>query len=119
MAQLLTRRRLLRGLVAAPAVVAIGSLMPLRGIVQAINPVGIYTVLPELTVDLSAILEASIDGENWIQGELNTVSVPADWADRGVMIRYSYAGEGAIGPFGFSAVEEASGYQLKRSVVVF
>jgi hypothetical protein len=31
---LLTRRHLLRGLIAAPAVVAIGSLMPLRGIVQ-------------------------------------------------------------------------------------
>ena len=38
----LHRRLFLRGLVAAPAVVAIGSLMPIRGIVMPTQRVGIW-----------------------------------------------------------------------------
>jgi hypothetical protein len=35
---MLTRRGLIGGLIAAPAIVAIGSLMPIRGIVMAVEP---------------------------------------------------------------------------------
>ncbi len=34
----MNRRSFLRGLIAAPAVVAVGSLMPIRGIVMAVDP---------------------------------------------------------------------------------
>lgn len=38
MSSIVTRRTLLRGLLAAPAIVAASSLMPLRGIVMAAEP---------------------------------------------------------------------------------
>ena len=83
---MIARRSFLRGLVAAPAVVAFGSLMPLRGIVMPINP----QLVAEFVAGSSRV-------KLWLEGQdngdlhINMVAAhsgraPASWTPDGNLI---------------------------------
>lgn len=62
----MNRRAFLRGLIAAPAIVAAGSLMPIRSIERFVLP----TLWGDMVHDDSAAIQALVDGKPYIKNGL-------------------------------------------------